>query len=188
MSRNLTLLRVMDLNLPSVVCCTSWWHAAVYCIQADKCTTVFEPSNNSGEELFFPFFGNHTIIILRSPQLSCVLHNVSVQRFGRIIMKTIQLIPCPFSLCACCASKSLWVVSLSEGPASIKEWANDSLPLIYTWWSDLFRAAAAEALAWLLTSHAYPAARQESSYAACMLGADIQAQAWAECLRFDGQH
>lgn len=188
MSRNLTRLRVMDLNLPSVVCCTSWWHAAVYCIQADKCTTVFEPSNNSGEELFFPFFGNHTIIILRSPQLSCVLHNVSVQRFGRIIMKTIQLIPCPFSLCACCASKSLWVVSLSEGPASIKEWANDSLPLIYTWWSDLFRAAAAEALAWLLTSHAYPAARQESSYAACMLGADIQAQAWAECLRFDGQH
>lgn len=104
---------VKDLNFLLVVCCTSRWNAAVYCTQADKCTTVFKSCNNSGEAgFFFLFWEPRHLIILRSPQLSCVLHNVPLQCFGSVIMKTIQLTPCLFSLCACCASRSLWVLSL----------------------------------------------------------------------------
>lgn len=175
-----------DLNFKLAVCCTSRWNAAVYCTQTDKCTTVFEPCNNSVEKGFFLFWEPRHLIILRSPRLSCVLHNVPLQCFGSVIMKTIQLTACPFSLCAHCVSRSLWVVSLWDRPAS----KNDQIipsPLIYTWWSDLFRAAAVAALVWLLTSYVHPAA-PTGSYAACMLGAGIQARAPADCLCFDGQH
>lgn len=131
---------------------------------ADKCPTVSEPGDNSGEEDFFPFLGTtpsyHTEV---TPIVLCTAQ-CSPSVLWQCYHENNTINPLSFQpLCTLCFQVPLGLVSLRDRPAS----KNDQIipsPLIYTWWSDLFRAAAVAALVWLLTSRALvPAAPQSAA-------------------------